>query len=326
MKKVLILGGTMFVGRALVEKLIQLNLQDVTLFNRGKSNAGMFAEVKQIHGNRETEDIQKVLNQHWDVVIDFSGYYPQTFEALLQNFSGNVGRYIFISTISVYDLSKQPLEIVREADEILACSHEQKTSKLPDAYGEKKAEMERLLLQQTGMETIILRPSFIYGKYDWTHRFYYWLYRANFFDKILMPADYKLSLTYADDLANALINAIDGSATQKIYNAISQHNVSLRDVVKIASVSLGRSVTFVDAAEEMFAKQEIHSGEFPLFVPFNLNIEGSKWLQDFSVTPSAFADTVKQTIDFYRSEGWQVPAAGLSIEQEKEILRQPFSS
>ena len=83
MKKVLVLGGTMFVGRALVEKLRLIPEYEITLFNRGKSNADLFADVNQLHGNRETDDILQVCNQHWDCVIDFSGYYPVTFEKLL---------------------------------------------------------------------------------------------------------------------------------------------------------------------------------------------------------------------------------------------------
>ena len=163
----------MFVGRALVEKLRLMPEYELTLFNRGKSNADLFADVNQLHGNRETDDILQVCKQHWDCVIDFSGYYPVTFEKLLNDLKGKVGRYIFISTISVYDLANFADRPISEVDEILGCTEEQKISKLPDAYGEKKAEMERILHEQDWLDKIILRPSFIYGKYDWTERFYY---------------------------------------------------------------------------------------------------------------------------------------------------------
>lgn len=160
MKKILVLGGTMFVGRALVEKLIVLPEYEITLFNRGKSNANLFPGIQQIHGNRETGDIFQVCSQHWNCVIDFSGYYPVSFEKLLASLKGKVGRYIFISTISVYDLEKFNGRFVAETDEILPCSDAQKISKLPHAYGEKKAEMERILLRQDGLNKIILRPGF----------------------------------------------------------------------------------------------------------------------------------------------------------------------
>ena len=75
-KKILIIGGTAFVGRVLLEHLLQLGGYEITLFNRGKTNAGLFSGVSQIHGNRETDDIKLLANKNWDVVIDFCGYYP----------------------------------------------------------------------------------------------------------------------------------------------------------------------------------------------------------------------------------------------------------
>ncbi len=320
MKKILVLGGTMFVGRALVEKLCLLPEYEITLFNRGKSNAGLFPDLKQLHGNRETDDILQVCNQHWDCVIDFSGYYPFTFEKLLNSLKARVGRYIFISTISVYDLSKFENRAITEADEILNCTEEQKTSKLPDAYGEKKAEMERILHAQDWLDKIILRPSFIYGRFDWTERFYYWLYRAKFFDRLLMPPDFLLSLTYADDLANRILNAIEAKTHHTVYNTISQSNVSLRQAVTTAASLLNRKVQFAEATKLLLEKNDLDNSAFPLFVPLNLKIEGKNWLNDFGVTPIDFNSAVAATIQYHDNIGWQTPKAGLSVETEKHIL------
>lgn len=321
MKKVLILGGTMFVGRALVELLSSIEDFDITLFNRGKSNVGLFPGIKQIHGNRETDDVLQICNQNWDCVIDFSGYYPITFEKLLQALKGNVGRYIFISTISVYDLEKFGERTITEPDEIYSCSDAQKISKLPDAYGEKKAEMERILLSQDWLDKIILRPSFIYGRYDWTERFYYWLYRAKFCDKVLVPENFTMALTYAEDLKNAIYRAISVTNHQTIYNTISQTGVSLRDVVSTAASILNRSVDFVDAPKDFAGNHDLHSSPFPLFVPMNLSIDGNKWLKDFSITQVSFRSSIENTITYHDTIGWSAPKAGLSLEKEKEILR-----
>ncbi len=318
-KQILILGGTMFVGRMVVEKLQQLPQYEVTLFNRGKSNAGLFPDVKQLHGNRETEDVQQITAQQWDCIIDFSGYYPLTFQKLLHDLKGKVKRYIFISTISVYDLEKYADSIIKENGEIHSCTEEQKTSKLPDAYGEKKAEMERILLQQDWLDSIILRPSFIYGAYDWTERFYYWLYRAKFFDRVLMPQNFGLSLTYAGDLASAIVNAIEADKHQKVYNVISQPTTSLREVVNMAASQLGRNVDFVDADNALLEKNGVDEGAFPLYVPLNFVVEGTNWLKDFSVAATPFDAAIKATLEYHDGIGWQEPKAGLKPEKEKEI-------
>ncbi len=319
-KKVLVLGGTMFVGRALVEKLISLPQYDVTLFNRGKSNTGLFAGVRQLHGNRETDDILQICNESWDCIIDFSGYYPVTFQKLLNDLRDKVKRYIFISTISVYELEKFENRTITESDPIHACTEEQKNSKLPDAYGEKKAEMERILLSQDWLDKIILRPSFIYGKYDWTERFYYWLYRAKFFDKMLMPGDFNVALTYADDLANAILNAIEVKEHKTVYNTVSQSDASLQQVVDIAASLLNKKPELVKPTEDLLQNEGLHASPFPLFVPFNFVIEGSNWLNDFSVSPTPFKTAIQSTIQYHDTLGWEAPKAGLSPEKEKEIL------
>ena len=320
-KKLLILGGTMFTGRMLVEKLLANNQHEVTLFNRGKSNTGIFPSVKQINGNRETDDVLQVANQHWDCVIDFSGYYPLTFEKLLASLNGKVGRYIFISTLSVFDIGKFNGQKIAEEDETLLCSDEQKVSKLPDAYGEKKAEMERLLASQKNMEVIILRPSFIYGQYDWTDRFYYWLYRAKFCDKVLLPPnDFPLSLTYVADLANGILNAIDAPYQGQLYNTISSNGVTLHQVVETAAGLLNRQIELVSSTDAILEKHEAGYSDFPLYVPMPLQIDGSKWLHHFSTIPVTFTDTVKQTLLYCNTVNWALPKAGMSIEKERLII------
>lgn len=319
-KKVLILGGTMFTGRMLVEKLLESNQHDVTLFNRGKSNAGIFPSVKQVNGNRETVDVLQITNQHWDCVIDFSGYYPVSFEKLLNVLDGKVKRYIFISTISVFDISKYSGRFITAQDETLFCSDEQKTSKLPDAYGEKKAAIERLLLSQNNMEVIILRPSFIYGQYDWTDRFYYWLYRSKFSDKVLLPPnEFPLSLTYVHDLANAAFNAIDAPHKAQVYNAISCNGITLRQVVEAAANELNREIDFVSSTDELLEKHGTDYSAFPLYVPIPLQIQGSEWLHDFSTTPVSFTDSITQSLQYAESVGWNEPKAGISVEEERTI-------
>src|SRR5207249_4696314 len=136
------------------------------------TNNSLFPDLKRIIGDRETDDYLKISEQNWDVVVDFSGYYPLTFDKLLDSLRGKVKKYIFISTISVFDIDKAIGEIIIEGHAILDCPEEKMTSRLPDGYGEKKAEMERMLLRHDDMEMVILRPSFIYGRYDWTDRLY----------------------------------------------------------------------------------------------------------------------------------------------------------
>jgi 2'-hydroxyisoflavone reductase len=125
MKKILILGGTGFVGRILTEELIKAGNPPV-LFNRGKRNAGIFPEIRKITGDRLTDDIKQIANESWDTVIDFSCMFPDNLDEITEMLNGKLSRYIFVSTASVYPMDdpEKWIEPVTEEAEILPCTPE----------------------------------------------------------------------------------------------------------------------------------------------------------------------------------------------------------
>jgi 2'-hydroxyisoflavone reductase len=323
MKKILILGGTVFVGRSLTERLVALGKYDVTLFNRGKSNKGLFEDVNQIHGDRETADIEKIYNRHWDCIIDFSGYYPVTFEKLLHAIKGNVGRYIFISTVSVFDVAKHTGQLITEQFATQACSDAQKVSRLMDAYGEKKAEMERLLLQQQGLDKIIFRPSFIYGKFDYTERFYYWLYRVEKCARFLLPEDgtpKKLSLTNADDLTEALLLAIETGKHSTVYNAISTPSISIKELLGVAAQAYGKTPEIITVNSKQLEKIAVPVSQFPLMMPVDFTAGDTLWKSDFPFVRTDLASTLLEMRDYKAASGLPKPVVGLDVAKEQELI------
>ena len=102
MRKLLILGGTNFLGRHFIENIIDRKDLDITLFNRQKTNQHLFPTLKKIKGDRETNEISGILNTNWDIIVDFSSYFPDSLEYLIHQLKGKVKRYIFISTVSVF--------------------------------------------------------------------------------------------------------------------------------------------------------------------------------------------------------------------------------
>src|SRR4030095_16123065 len=166
--KILILGGTGFVGRILTENLSKAGIMPV-LFNRGKRNPDIFPELRKIKGDRETEDIRKIAKETWDAVVDFSGMFPDNVELIVNLLEGKVGRYIFISSVSAYEIDEndKSVNLINENFKTYPCTPEQRKDKNVIAtYGQKKAEIERVLLNSTGLDVIIFRPALIYGRYD----------------------------------------------------------------------------------------------------------------------------------------------------------------
>lgn len=323
MKKILILGGTVFVGRSVTEALVASGKYEVTLFNRGRSNPELFSGVQQIHGDRETGDIEKILGQNWDCIIDFSAYYPVTFERLLESLKGRVGRYIFISTISVYDLDKAAGQVVNEQYELLPCSEAQKTSRLFDAYGEKKAEMERILMRHTNLDKVIFRPSYIYGKFDYTERFYYWLYRVEKCQRFLLPdggQPKQLGLTNAADLAAAIVEAVEIKNHAAVYNTVSTPQISIRELIGLAAKAYGKKPELITVSAAELEKNALQLGQFPLLSPFDFHVSDALWKKDFHFKPADVAGTLVEMRDYNAATGFTKPKVGLDVEKEQEII------
>ncbi|MBT3322138.1 MAG: NAD-dependent epimerase/dehydratase family protein [Anaerolineae bacterium] len=102
---ILIIGGTRFVGRHLVEAAIARGHQ-ITLFNRGESNPDIFPQVESIQGDRE-KDLDKLSGRKWDAVIDTCGYFPRIVDLSVQALKDSVAQYIFISTVSAIPSPKK---------------------------------------------------------------------------------------------------------------------------------------------------------------------------------------------------------------------------
>jgi 2'-hydroxyisoflavone reductase len=324
MKKILILGGTGFVGRILSEKLAQSD-NDVTLFNRGKRNSDVLPELNRLQGDRETDDIKKISSRSWDVIIDFSGMRPGNLQHIIDMMKGKVNRYIFISTASVYPLEPGIKLPIKEEQETLPCSKEQyEDPDINSTYGQKKAEMERILVNADWLDSIIFRPALIYGRYDPSDRFYYWMYKAKKQDVILIPENGKTkgTNTFSEDFANVIYSAIDIHTHNKIYNAVTHDAASIKDILDISSELFKTSPKHINAPVEFLREQNVSEwGDMPLWIhDVELIMDNEKLLADFPVKMHSFEDSVKLSADYYDTLNWHEPKYGLKPEREIELI------
>lgn len=327
MKKILILGGTGFVGRILTEELLKLDYV-ITLFNRGRRNPGIFPEVKKLKGDRETEDIKQIASGEWDTVIDFSGMQPGNIEEILELLNGKIGRYVFVSTANVYPLDdvsrlKFPLH---ESTETQPCTEEQKYDKdVLKYYGNKKAECERILLGSDRLDAIIFRPSLIYGRFDPSDRFYYWLYRVKTQDDILIPQNGKMKFTntFSEDFAKIILASIEIEKHNKVYNASTHPQVSLRDFLDITSTFLSKTPRYINAPLEFLREHNVSEwNDLPMWISeIDLLLDNKKMLNDFNIKLSSFEESVDKTLSYYGSLGWNEGKYGLRVERERELIK-----
>jgi 2'-hydroxyisoflavone reductase len=182
--RLLVLGGTTFAGRHLVELALERG-HDVTLFNRGQTGPGLFPDVERVLGER-AGDLAGLRGRRFDAVADMSGYLPADVERSAALLAETAGRYLFVSSRSVYaDHSfpganeDSPIGELPEGepdDEVTA-----------ESYGPLKARCEQAVLDAFGDRAVILRPGLIVGPHDPTGRFTYWPRRVAEGGDVLAP-------------------------------------------------------------------------------------------------------------------------------------------
>ena len=322
-EKVLILGGTKFIGRYLVERLLQSDNHEVTLFNRQVSNADIFPQCNKLKGDRSTVDIEQVGENSWDYVVDLSCYHPAQLESLLANLKTPPKRFIFVSTCSVYDNGIDQTVLRKEEAPILSCSADEADHQSDSTYGHRKAECERLL-GSSGLDHLILRPSLVYGRYDYTDRFYYWLYQVKFNSPILLPdnVDRKFAITYVNDLASAIVESMTSVKPRTIYTITSTPQISIRTIVEHASSILGIKPDFRSASAEFLNENNIRQWvDMPLWLDCEYyTYDNQRIKSDFDLAFTKLQESVKETIEYFDEIGWAEPTYGISEETRKSLL------
>jgi 2'-hydroxyisoflavone reductase len=194
MARWLILGGTRFVGHHIAQAALRAG-HAVTLFHRGHTPAQFEGPYRVVHGDRDG-GMDRLHGSHWDVVIDVCGYVPRVVEQALEALECE--HYTFISTVSVYPERAVDGPAIRETDPLLAWRGPRTEAITELSYGPLKVECEAAVLRRHPGATII-RPGYVVGPRDHTHRFSWWVHWLARAGRVLVPGN-----------ATAPIQVIDG--------------------------------------------------------------------------------------------------------------------
>jgi 2'-hydroxyisoflavone reductase len=235
--RILILGGTKFLGRAATEAALERG-HELTLFNRGKTSPKLFPEVEQLRGDRK-RDLTLLAGRTWDAVIDPSGYVPVDVRASAEQLRA-AGRYVFISSVSVYaDFSTGPTESSPTAE--LGSVPVDELAADYSNYGPLKALAEAEVDGVFGERALIVRPGLIVGPHYPTGRFTYWAQRLARGGEILAPGPPEHRAQFIDvrDLAEWLVLCLERRVTG-VFNATNEG-------VRWADLLAGANVTWVSS-------------------------------------------------------------------------------
>jgi 2'-hydroxyisoflavone reductase len=265
--RVLVLGGTVFVGRHLVDDALGRG-HEITLFNRGQSNRDLFPQVERLRGER-SGDLAPLRGRSFDAVVDTSGYLPADVRASAQLLAGQADRYLFVSSRSVYADTATP-DIDEEAPLAELPDGASEDELTGEAYGALKALCERAAQQAFGERCTVLRPGLIVGPHDQTNRFGYWPRRVAEGGDVLAPAPPEQPLQVIDvrDLVAFALDLLEGGrgGTYSVTTAPGEITFgSLLDTCLEAAGSDARTV-WVD--EAFLLKREVQPWtELPLWTP-----------------------------------------------------------
>jgi len=334
--KILILGGTGFTGPFQVKYALSRG-HKVTVFNRGKTHPGELPkEAEQLIGDRNGQ-LDALKGRTWDVCIDIPTTLPVWVRDAAQILKGNVDRYVFISTISVFsDVSKVnmdengPLAEYKGADAMKE-TQETLTASRYALYGPLKALSEKETEKWFPGKSLIVRPGLIVGPGDESDRFTYWPVRVERGGEVLAPGtpDDPVQIIDARDLAEWVIRMVE-QGTVGTFNATGPaYKLSIGKMLNEIKAATKSNATFTWADADFLKEQKVRPwADMPTWVPprgesigfsqINVQKALSKGL-----TFRSIGDTTTATLAWFHSQTAERQAklrAGLTAERETAVL------
>ncbi len=311
--RILVLGGTSFVGRAIVADALGRG-DDVTLYSRGKTGAELFPEATRLVGDRETGDYTALAEGEWDAVVDVSGYVPRHVNQAADAIGDRGGRYLFISTGSVYDLTHATddmsedavrLAPVRDTEEITGAT-----------YGRLKVACEDDVMARYGDRATIVRPGIVGGPHDPTDRLTYWVRRASRGGRVALPGDpdQPIQVVDAGDLAR-LVTILLAADQAGIYNAVGPaESTTLHELIETCAAAAGTTVEVVPVPPGSVEPGLPLILEDPAYYP--LFRRSAAKARAAGMPATALASTAAQTLEWDTARG--LPALAVELSEDKE--------
>ncbi len=333
-KKVLILGGTSFIGPHVVELLRERGHQ-ITLFNRGKTNPGLFSDLENLVGDRDPdkgEGLKALAGRSFDWVVDTSGHYPRHVSATAKLVAGSASHYLFVSSLSALRDHKTPnadesYPVATLADETVETMGESFEN-----FGGLKALCEKAAEAAMPGRATTVRPGLIVGPRDNVPRFTYWPVRVRRGGEIAAPGDPADPVQYIDvrDLAAFIVRALEKSHYGVYHVNGPTTPTSIGEVLYGCKAVTGGDARFTWIPADFLAAQGIQPwSHMPLWIPpageyagFH-TVDVSKAIAA-GLTTRPLAETVRATLDWFDTWPKDKPfpwRGGMEPEKEQALLQ-----
>jgi 2'-hydroxyisoflavone reductase len=325
--RILIIGGTRFLGRHLVDSALGRG-HEVTLFNRGKTNPDLFPQLETILGDRE-KDVVKLadLGRTWDAAIDVAGYLPRIVRLSVEALEPRVSRYVYISSLSVYENFREVG--IDESYPVGKIEDETIEEITEETYGPLKALCEKTVQDLYGERALIVRPGLIVGPHDPTDRFTYWPVRVARGGDVLAPQKPEAGIQVVDvrDLSEFIIRLIEENASG-VYNATGpDYELTIGKLLEVSKRISGSEANLRWGSLEFLKQHKVEPwSDMPTWIPDDEEGLGFSRI-DVSKAIAAglkfrpLEETVRDTLAWAQTRPddhkWR---AGLTAEREAQVL------
>jgi 2'-hydroxyisoflavone reductase len=338
--KVLILGGTRFLGKAMVEEGLKRG-HELTLFNRG-NNQGVFAEVEQLIGDRDG-DLSVLKNRQWDVVMDTCGFKPSQIEKVASVLGDNIQHYTYISSISVYKdwipegLTENYHLQTMEPEQLKAV--EEGTVSPYEHYGALKVLCEEAAEKHWPSRVLNVRAGQLVGAFDYTDRLPYWVQRVAQGGKVLVPGrpDRPVQLIDVKDIARWVFDMAESRRAGTFNVTGPDEQLTMERLLNTCMAAANSECEWVWAEEEFLLGRNVQPWtEMPLWVPEHFPLEGETepWRGAFSIgiqkavnaglTFRPLEETIREVHEWMQKGEEFALKAGISRDRERELLEAFF--
>ena len=337
--KILLLGGTVFLGHHLVEAALARG-HEMTLFNRGLHGSHTSSPVEELRGDRNG-NLALLRGRHWDAVIDTSGYVPSQVQASARLLADAVKQYVFVSSISVYSdfnvvgmdetapVGTLTPEQVQEAEQRTPSDNGVIAQDYGEMYGPLKALCEQVTSEMMPGRVLTIRPGLIVGPYDYSDRFTYWPRRVAQGGEVLAPGRPERPVQYIDarDLADWIIQMIEREQNGVYHATQPASHLTMQQVLEACKTVSGSDATFTWLSDNFLLEMGVAPwSQLPLWLPEEADSAGFLSLNvqkalSAGLTFRPVTTTVRDTLQWDAHRSTQEKRyAGLDPEQEKRVL------
>jgi 2'-hydroxyisoflavone reductase len=319
--KLLVLGGTLFVGRHVVEAALARG-HEVTLLNRGRSNPELFPEAEKLRGDRDG-DLSALGGRRWDTAIDVSARLPRWVRTSTGLLADSVEHYTFVSSVSVYADTSSPgtdesAVVHRLEDEGV----EEITS--AETYGALKALCEQAAEETLPGRVLSVRAGLIVGPYDGTGRFTYWVHRIARGGNVLTPEprDQPVQFVHARDLADWILAMAESRRTGLFKATGPESPLTMERLLEAIGAATGSDANLAWRGARFLEEAGVEAwSDLPLWLGTDPDIRGLLSVDiSKALTAGLTFRPLSQTIQETLAGAGPTSTAGLDPKRERALL------